>query len=127
MNTTVRFQSPPLAIAFNCSAVQFAPSVTFCLGCSLREGLPSAYNHDTAGSLPLVASWTNRSEVWLPGWVLPVREQLIVRMALFSGMRPSEIFALQWKHIADDHVEVVHRIYRGKLDRPKSERSKRTG
>src|SRR5437867_11369814 len=41
-------------------------------------------------------------------------------------MRPGEIFALQWKHIADDHVEVVHRVYRGKLDRPKSERSKRT-
>src|SRR5213594_2466149 len=58
--------------------------------------------------------------------VLPVREQLIVRLALFSGMRPGEIFALQWKHIAGDHVEVVHRIYRGKLDRPKSERSKRT-
>jgi integrase len=58
--------------------------------------------------------------------VLPVREQLIVRLALFSGMRPGEIFALQWKHIAEDHVEVVHRIYRGKLDRPKSERSKRT-
>jgi integrase len=57
--------------------------------------------------------------------VLPVREQLIVRLALLSGMRPSEIFALQWKHIGDDHVEVVHRIYRGKLDRPKSERSKR--
>ena len=58
--------------------------------------------------------------------VLPVREQLIVRLALFSGMRPGEIFALQWKHIAGDHVEVVHRIYRSKLDRPKSERSKRT-
>src|SRR5206468_5143810 len=26
--------------------------------------------------------------------VLPVREQLIVRLALFSGMRPGEIFAL---------------------------------
>src|SRR5213596_664296 len=47
-------------------------------------------------------------------------------LALFSGMRPGETFALQLKHIADDHVEVVHRIYRGKLDRPKSERSKRT-
>ena len=58
--------------------------------------------------------------------VLPLREQLIVRLALFSGMRPGEILALQWKHIAHDHVEVVHRIYRGKLDRPKSERSKRT-
>src|SRR5436309_7540264 len=58
--------------------------------------------------------------------VLPVREQLIVRLALFSAMRPGEIFALQWQHIAGDHVEVVHRIYRGKLDRPKSERSTRT-
>src|SRR5215831_16885069 len=52
-------------------------------------------------------------------------EQLIVQLALFSGMRPGEILALQWKHVAEDHVQVVHRLYRGKLDRPKSERSKR--
>jgi integrase len=58
--------------------------------------------------------------------VLDIREQLIVRLALFSGMRPGEILALQWKHAAEDHVEVLHRLYRGKLDRPKSERSKRT-
>ena len=57
--------------------------------------------------------------------VLDLREQLIVRLALFSGMRPGEILALQWKHVADDHVEVVQRLYRGKLDRPKSERSAR--
>jgi integrase len=58
--------------------------------------------------------------------VLDIREQLIVRLALFSGMRPGEILALQWKHVAEHHVEVLHRLYRGKLDRPKSERSKRT-
>jgi integrase len=46
-------------------------------------------------------------------------------LALFSGMRPGEILALQWKHVADDHVDVVHRLYRGKLDRPKTERSTR--
>jgi len=40
-------------------------------------------------------------------------------------MRPGEIFALQWKHVADDHIEVMQRLYRGKLDRPKSERSTR--
>jgi integrase len=56
---------------------------------------------------------------------LDLREQLIVRLALFSGMRPGEILALQWKHVAEDHVEVIQRLYRGKLDRPKSERSKR--
>ena len=57
--------------------------------------------------------------------VLDLREQLIVRLALFSGMRPGEILALQWKHVADDHVDVMQRLYRGKLDRPKSGRSKR--
>lgn len=58
--------------------------------------------------------------------VLDLREQLIVRLALFSGMRPGEILALQWKHVVEDHVNVVHRLYRGQLDRPKSERSQRT-
>jgi len=58
--------------------------------------------------------------------VLALREQLIVQLALFSGMRPGEIFALQWQHVAGDHVQVVHRVYRGRLDQPKNERSKRT-
>jgi integrase len=57
--------------------------------------------------------------------VLELREQLIVRLALLSGMRPSEILALQWKHVGGDHVEVVQRLYRGTLDRPKSQRSTR--
>jgi integrase len=57
--------------------------------------------------------------------ILDIRGQLIVRLALFSGMRPGEILALQWKHVGEDHVEVVQRLYRGKLDRPKSERSRR--
>src|SRR5215510_4327933 len=58
--------------------------------------------------------------------VLDRREQLIVQLALLSGMRPGEILALQWKHVADNHVQVVHRVYRGHLDQPKNERSKRT-
>ena len=57
--------------------------------------------------------------------VLGLREQLIVQLALFSGMRPGEILALQWKHVAEDHIRVLHRLYRGTLDRPKTERSKR--
>jgi integrase len=56
---------------------------------------------------------------------LGLREKLVVQLALFSGMRPGEILALQWKHVADDHVHVEQRLYRGKLDRPKTERSKR--
>jgi integrase len=56
---------------------------------------------------------------------LELREKLIVQLALFSGMRPGEILALQWKHVGEDHVHVVQRLYRGKLDRPKTQRSKR--
>jgi integrase len=57
--------------------------------------------------------------------VLDLREQLAVRLAIFSGMRPGEIIALQWKNVHDDHVAIEQRIYRGKLDRPKTTRSKR--
>jgi integrase len=32
---------------------------------------------------------------------------------------------LQWKHVHHDHVDIEQRIYRGKLDRPKTTRSKR--
>src|SRR5437879_5365353 len=39
--------------------------------------------------------------------VLGLREQLIVQLTLFSGMRPGEILALQWKHVAETHVQVV--------------------
>src|SRR5262245_7657848 len=56
---------------------------------------------------------------------LDIREQVMVRLALFSGMRPGEILALQWKHVAEDHIDVVHRLYRGHFDRPKSQRSTR--
>ena len=57
--------------------------------------------------------------------VLGPREQLVVRFAIFSGMRPGEIIGLQWKHVHDDHVDIEQRIYRGKIDRPKTTRSKR--
>jgi integrase len=57
--------------------------------------------------------------------VLDLRGQLLIRLALFSGMRPGEILALRWQHVAEDHVEVMQRLYRGKLARPKTERSTR--
>ena len=55
---------------------------------------------------------------------LGLREQLVVRFAIFSGMRPGEIIGLQWKHVHEDHVEIEQRVYRGKIDRPKTTRSK---
>jgi integrase len=33
--------------------------------------------------------------------VFDLREKLIARLAIFEGMRPGEILALQWKSVAD--------------------------
>jgi integrase len=42
--------------------------------------------------------------------VLDIREQLIVQLALFSGMRPGEILALRWTN-APEISEGVSRIF----------------
>lgn len=58
--------------------------------------------------------------------VLDLRERLIVRLAIFAGMRPGEIFALKWQHVSEDSVQIEQRIYQGKIGTPKSHRSKRS-
>jgi integrase len=57
--------------------------------------------------------------------VLELRERLMVRLAIFAGMRPGEIFGLQWRHVQADHIRVEQRVYHGALDSPKSRRSVR--
>jgi integrase len=59
---------------------------------------------------------------------LDLRERVIDHLALFVGMRPGEILALQRRHIAADCSELVieQRLYRGDIDDPKTESSKRT-
>lgn len=52
--------------------------------------------------------------------VLEQRERLIVKLAIVSGMRPGEIFALKWAHIRDTHAYIQQRVYRGVLDSPKT-------
>lgn len=57
--------------------------------------------------------------------VLDIRERLIFRLAVCEGMRPGEIVGLQ---VGDFHGGMIHierRIYRGKVDTPKSWRSRR--
>ena len=70
----------------------------------------------------------NREEVEKHIEVLEVRERLIDHLAIFVGMRPGEILALQRKHIQRSCTEVVigQRVYRGEIDTPKTESSKRT-
>lgn len=59
---------------------------------------------------------------------LEMRERTIAHLAIFAGMRPGEILALQRKHVSADcqSVTVEQRLYRGDLDTPKTASSKRT-
>jgi integrase len=56
-----------------------------------------------------------------------LREKLLLHLAIFSGFRPGEMLALQRKHVGE-HASSVHvrqRVYRGVIDDPKTEPSKR--
>src|SRR5208282_5051061 len=59
---------------------------------------------------------------------LDLRERVIDHLALFVGMRPGEILALQRRHVAEDCGElfIEQRLYRGDIDDPKTTSSKRT-
>ena len=59
---------------------------------------------------------------------LDLRERVIDHLAIFAGMRPGEILALQRKHVSRDCKAVVieQRIYRGDIDTPKTTSSRRT-
>jgi len=58
--------------------------------------------------------------------VLPLRERLMFRMAVFAGMRPGEILALRVGNVEDSVVHIEQRVYQGKLDSPKGRKGKRT-
>jgi integrase len=57
---------------------------------------------------------------------LDLRERLIAMLAIFSGLRPGEIFGLTVGQVKDTFVEIRHRVYRGKLDSPKTPKSRRS-
>lgn len=57
--------------------------------------------------------------------VLGQREILIAKLAILAGMRPGEIFGLTWGRIAEASAEVTQRVYRGKVDTPKTQQSVR--
>lgn len=57
--------------------------------------------------------------------VLGLREKVIGGLALIAGMRPGEIFALRRGKLEADRAEIIQRVYRGKLDTPKTVNSSR--
>ena len=56
-----------------------------------------------------------------------LREQLLLHMGIFSGFRPGEMLGLQRQHVAEDAtvVKVEQRVYRGEIDNPKTNPSRR--
>jgi len=53
------------------------------------------------------------------------RERLIAKLAILAGMRPGEIFAMTWGRLTATHADIMHRVYRRKLDTPKTDNSTR--
>ena len=58
--------------------------------------------------------------------ILDVRERLVFRMAVFNGMRPGEIFAIQLGKLSSNSLVVDQRIYGSHLDTPKGRKGRRT-
>jgi integrase len=57
--------------------------------------------------------------------VLDLRERLIFELAVFAGLRPGEILALRRARLSENTADIRERIYRGKLDTPKTKKSVR--
>ena len=59
--------------------------------------------------------------------VLDFREQIILRLATFEGMRPGEILGLQRGDLdlIEECIWVRRRVYKGDVDSPRSDRSTR--
>jgi len=57
--------------------------------------------------------------------LLDLRERLIAGLAIIAGLRPGEILGLVWRHLDEGRIEIQQRLYRGRIDTPKSIHSKR--
>ena len=55
--------------------------------------------------------------------VLDIRERLVVQLAIIAGMRPGEVLGLTWKYVGPDYIDVRQRVYKGKIDTPKTKQS----
>jgi integrase len=64
-------------------------------------------------------------EVQLCFAALERRELLIVKLAILAGLRPGEIFGLTWGHLSGTHADIRQRVYRGRIDSPKTAHSLR--
>ncbi len=73
---------------------------------------------------PVRRAMTTR-EVQICFGALARRERLIAKLAILAGMRPGEIFALTWGRLTAKHADIRQRVYRRKIDTPKTDNSTR--
>jgi integrase len=64
-------------------------------------------------------------EVQIHFGALTQRERLIAKLEVIAGMRPGEIFALTWGRMTATYADIRQRVYKGRIDTPKTENSMR--
>jgi len=64
-------------------------------------------------------------EVRLCFSVLARRERVIAKLAILGGMRPGEIFGLEWPRMNATYADIRQRVYRNVVDTPKTDQSLR--
>ena len=86
-----------------------------------------AVNPTTALYTPKTAKRTeslamSADQVELALGAVEYRERVILRLAIFAGMRPGELLAIQREHVRPDAsvIEIRQRVYRGKFAAPKN-------
>lgn len=95
-------------------------------GYTQRDPTVALYTPKEAKTTPTRALTIEEVQPYLEA--LAEREQVIACIAIFTGMRPGEILALQRRHINQDCTEIVieQALYRGTIDDPKTTSSNRT-
>jgi integrase len=90
-----------------------------------RDPTPALYTPKEA-KIRATRALTRKEVVTYIG-ALDRREQVIVHLALFAGMRPGEILGLQRQHVNPDcrEITIAQRVYRGDIDDPKTRSSAR--
>jgi integrase len=81
---------------------------------------------DTFGPGPLSEIRQLGNQKQLLSLDFTLRDRVLLKLALYTGARPGELLALKREHVHDKHFVILQRLYRGKIDTPKTPKSKRT-
>lgn len=94
-------------------------------GYALRDPTAALFTPREAKTTPTRAMTIEEVSLYIEA--LDTREQLLACIAIFTGMRPGEILALQRRHLKEDCSEITieQALYRGIIDDPKTTSSKR--